>query len=111
LTGAENPVRDLYDEFGPGPVHRIAYRRKFILALNVKFRRGQISKADYWKLRRASYNPAFMDAFIDEIENAAKAAGDWLEDVQAWFKVLVDWLIENWETVLKVALTLIMLVL
>jgi len=58
----------------------------------------------------AVLNSAFMDGFIEEIENVAKAAGDWLEDLQAWFKVLYDWLIENWETVLKIAMSLLMFV-
>ena len=93
-----------------GPIQRIAYRRQLIRTLNKKLRDGAISRADYWKYRRASYNLAFMDGFIDEIEHAAKAAGDFVDDVRAWFQVLTQWLIDNWETVLKVLITLIMLV-
>jgi len=51
-----------------------------------------------------------MDGFIDEIEHAAKVAGDFLDDVQAWFRILTQWLVENWDTVLKVLLTLIMFI-
>lgn len=93
-----------------GPIQRIAYRRQLIRALNKKLREGAISRADYWKYRQASYNPLFMDGFIDEIEHAAKVAGDFLDDVQAWFRILTQWLVENWDTVLKVLLTLIMFI-
>lgn len=94
----------------PSLSHRIAYRRQLIRALNNKLRRGIITREDYWKFRRAAYSPAFMDGFIDEVMVAAKASGDFLEDVRAWFKILADWLIENWDTVLKILLTLIMLI-
>lgn len=110
ILGGENHGLDPVERFGPGPVLRIAYRRKLIQALNVKLRAGDITRAEYWRIRRASYNPRFISAFIDEIENAAKAAGDFLDDVQAWLKALYAWLIENWDTVLKIALTLLMFV-
>lgn len=36
-------------------------------------------------------------------------AGDFFDDLQGWLLAAYEWIIENWQTVLKVALTLIML--
>ena len=96
--------------FGPRPVRRFQYRRRWTMALNITARRGEIAAEDYWKLRRASFQPKFMDGLIDEIERTAKVAGGWVEDVQEWFAKLVDWIVENWDTIIKVALTLLMFV-
>lgn len=94
---------------GPGPALRIAYRRQLIRALNVKLRRGEISRSDYWVIRRASWRPDFIDAFMDEIVRAAKEAGDFLEDVKAWLRVLWQWLLDNWELVLKILVSLLLM--
>lgn len=93
-----------------GPVKRISYRRQLIRALNAKLRAGQISRDDYWRFRRASYDREFIEGFVDEIEHAAKRAGTFLEDAQAWLKILLDWLIENWDVVLKILLSLLVLI-
>ena len=96
-------------EFGPGPVQRLRYRRRWILALNAQARRGEITPEDYRRLREASYNRRFIEGLIEGIERTAKVAGDFIDDVQAWFKKLVDWLIENWPTILKIALSLLLM--
>lgn len=96
-------------EVGPGPVLRIAYRRQLIRALNVKLRKGEISQKDYRRIRRSSYAQRFIDGFIDEIDHAAKVAGEWVDDIQVWLKMVTDWIVENWELVLRIILSLLIL--
>lgn len=102
-------VRDVVDS-GPGQQLRFAYRRQLARALNVKLRRGEISRSEYWEIRKASLDVNYMDAFIEEIVHAAKEAGTFIEDVKEWLSYLWQWLLENWEIVLKLALSLLVLV-
>jgi hypothetical protein len=102
-------VRDAVDS-GPGPQLRFAYRRQLIRALNVKLRRGEISRAKYWEIRKASWNVTYLDAVIEEVVHAAEAAGTFIEDVKEWIQYLVKWLIDNWPTVLKILLSLLVLI-
>lgn len=107
--GAENPGLDPV-ELEPGPVLQIAYRNRLLRALRVQRRAGKITHAEYQRFAWASFNRDFISGFVTEIEHAAKKAGDFIDDVRAWFKILTQWLIDNWELVLKVLLTLIMLI-
>jgi len=93
----------------PGPAVVFAYRRRLIRALNLKANQDGMEAGQYWKLRRAASQPGYMRAFIREIDKVAKIAGDWVEDLQEWLTKLWAWLIENWDTVLKIALSLLML--
>lgn len=96
-------------EMGPGPVHRIAYRNRLLRALMVQRRAGRITRIQARRIAEASFQPEFISGFVVEIEAAAKAAGDFIDDLRTWFGILTQWLIDNWELVLKVALTLLML--
>lgn len=88
---------------------RGVYRRKLRRALNVKHRAGEITTAQYRRARAASSGPRFMDDFADEVIHAAKVAGGFVDNVQEWLARLYDWLIENWDVVLKIILSLLVL--
>lgn len=96
-------------ELEPGPVLQIAYRNRLLRALRKQLRAGKISRNQYQRIAWASFNREFISGFIVEVEAAAKAAGDFIDDVRKWFGILTQWLIDNWELVLKIALTLLML--
>lgn len=91
-----------------GQMQRALYRRKLIRALSAKKQLGEIGDKDYRRILAASLNPGFMKCFIDDITDAAKVAGDWVDNLQEWLSRLYEWLIENWDVVLRIALSLLM---
>lgn len=111
ILSAENTVGGFDPvDGGPGPRLRIAYRRQLLKALRIKWRRGEITREEYRKFWRASWNSDFLDSFIDEIINAAKVAGSFIDNVKVWIRALANWLIENWPTVLKILLSLMVFI-
>lgn len=100
----------------------IVFRRQFCTALRRLERRGTISKADAHKYRVACYNRirlatadgesgAFVQLLRKEVDKLRKAAGldfdDIMVDLSSIFSQVVNWIIENWELVLRVVLMLL----
>lgn len=90
--------------------NRADYRRQLVRALKIKLRRGEITEAEYRKYCKAAEDSKFMDAFIADIEMEARVAGTFVEDVRVWIRALVQWFIENWDTVLKIFLSLLVMI-
>lgn len=94
----------------PGPVLRIGYGTRLRIALRRQLKHGKISRKDYQRLVSASWNREFISGFVEEVEQAAKIAGDFIDDVKRWFKILVQWLIDNWELVARILFSLLLLI-
>lgn len=87
------------------------FRRQFNIALFRLRGRGEVTADDYRKFRNASFNTlAIKDekAFIRLLrEDCEQKAGDLMDDLVKWWEWLTEWLINNWATVLKTILTLL----
>ena len=87
------------------------FRRQFNVALVRLRQKGEISADEYRRYRGASYNTmAIKDgkAFIQALREECEAkAGDLMDDLVKWWEWLVNWIIENWKTVLQVVLSLL----
>lgn len=94
----------------PGPVLRIAYRNRFLRALRILRRQGKITRQEHSRFAWASFNEDFISGFVTEVQGAAKAAGDWVENIREWFKMLTDWIVENWPTILRIVLSLLVFI-
>lgn len=49
----------------------------------------------------------FIEHLQTECENIAQKSGAFLDDLSDWWNYLVNWLVENWDVVLKVLLSLL----
>lgn len=87
------------------------FRRQFNLALVRLRAKGEVSGEDYRRYRAASFNVMALEdgkAFIQLLrEECERKAGDLLNDLAAWWQWLTEWLVDNWQTVLKVVLSLL----
>ena len=126
-AGAQTPV-GIWKRH-PAEVVIFRFRRAFTTALTRQRKAGKIDKKTYVKLKRAAWSgmpyalnhgfqkPDSVGTFIyhlrAEIKGKNTATGPFTDlienlDIFELFERLVNWLVENWEVVLRVALSLLM---
>lgn len=96
------------------------FSRCFRAAVRKLRRRGKVSLEDSKKFIQFSRyqepikaagsfgTPSFV--LMKECEKLARASGGFLDTLADWWSNLVQWIMDNWETVLKILLTLIVLI-
>lgn len=87
------------------------FRRQFNLALARLRVRGDITADQFYKYRAATFNTMEVEdgkAFVQRLrEECEELAGDLMDDLVKWWEWLVQWIVENWATILKVVLALL----
>lgn len=111
-TSADVPVRDLFNRPGLVQFQHSFRRALWRLRLSGKITPQQQRK--YWLAAVTSQEIEYKDkqAFLivhlqKECEKIAKASGDFLDDLSDWWNLIVAWIVENWEVILKVLLSLL----
>jgi hypothetical protein len=69
---------------------------------------GRVSLEDYRLIRAGLSHDTYVRALRYKVQ---AAAGDLIDDMQRWLKIAVEWMVKNWDTVLKVALSLLLMLL
>jgi len=97
----------------PNLQFRFAYRR-FLRSLR---REGRITPAEQRKYWLAAVTMEEFDVegrmayFIDHLESCckkiAREAGDLTDDLRGWLSKAYEWLLDNWQVVLQVVLSLL----
>lgn len=88
------------------------FRRDFLRALRRQERRGEISKKEAEVFRKAIHSGkkndqgrTYLQQLRFEVQHIAEGLVD---DLRIWWDRLVVWLTDNWELVLRVAVSLLL---
>ena len=90
-----------------------SFKRKYRTAVGLKVRSGKLTHEEADLLCKAMESDKIVKngrTYASQLFfELYQIAGGVYEDVLEWLQSAVNWMIENWDTVLKVAFTLLML--
>ena len=108
LIGATSAIGgDTEFKCEPGRVQNNGnYRFKLVLrrALFHKLLRTEITSDEYRRIIAATDQPAY----VKQLKRELQIASGFLEDAQAFLEAAWKWMLDNWELVLKIALSLLL---
>lgn len=87
----------LWQQRVAGKITPKQHRRYWLAAMNYE--------RYFYKKKRGT----FIGHLERECQEVARASGAFLDDLSDWWNRLVAWMVENWDVVMKVLLTLVVL--
>lgn len=91
------------------------FSRQFKRAILRQQVAGVITPEEGSLLRKAVDNRKVIDngrCFVQVLRRRCETiAGNMFDDLAEWWRVIVEWIVENWETVIRIAITLIIAIL
>jgi len=84
------------------------FRRKVLRVARRQYRRGLVTREDYAKVLKASHDPEIMAKWETEVEHQLGAP--WKVSGAIDWAAIWKWFCENWLSILRILLTLLLFV-